>query len=404
MRGLTPGRLAQPEFVAMLAFVFATVAFSIDSMLPALPQIAAELVPEDVNRAQLVLTSFMVGLGVGTLGAGPLSDAFGRKAVIAAGFLIYIAGAMLAIVAPTMETMLLARAIQGFGAAAPRIVSQALVRDLYEGREMARILSFVNMLFILVPAAAPAMGMAIIAVTGWRGVFGAFVVFGLVALLWVALRQAETLPAAARRPMRAGPLLADAREAIGDRVVIICTLTVALGFAQMFALLSSAQQLFVETYGVPPTAFPIWFAVMALLSGSGAIVNARMVRRVGMRRMASAAYAAQIVIAAAVLLLMASAQVPEALRFPLFFAWALSLFLMAGITFGNLNALALQNMGHIAGTTSSVVSAISTLLAMAIAAPVGLLYDGTALPVVTAALICSTLAWLLLRRLGRPAA
>lgn len=393
-------RLSQPEFVAMLAFVFAVVAFSIDSMLPSLPQIATELVPQDVNRAQLVLTAFMVGLSAGTLGAGPLSDALGRKPVIVVGFAIYIAGAALAIVAPTLETLLLARVVQGFGAAAPRITVQALLRDLYEGRQMARLMSFVNILFILVPAAAPSLGQAIISVTGWRGIFGAFVVFGVIASAWISLRQPETLPRRLRQPLRPRPLIAAAREALGDRDVLICTATVGLGFGQMFALLSSAQQIFVDSYGRSPEHFPLWFAFMALLSSAGMIANARLVLRVGMRRMAQGAYAAQVLSSGLFLGALLADAIPEAAAFPLFFAWATGLFMMAGVTFGNLNALALQHMGHIAGTTASVVAALSTFGAMAIAAPVGLLFDGTPVPVVVAALICSGLAYLLMRGLS----
>ena len=173
-------RLPLPEFIAMLAFLFATIAFSIDAMLPALPEIATALTPDNVNRAQLILTSFVAGMGIGTLFAGPISDAIGRKRAITLGFVIYAAAAIAAIFANSLEFLLICRFVQGLGAAGPRIVGLALVRDLYEGREMARITSFVMMIFIIVPALAPAMGQGIIWVAGWHGVFGAFLVLSLI--------------------------------------------------------------------------------------------------------------------------------------------------------------------------------------------------------------------------------
>ncbi|MGP9805640.1 multidrug effflux MFS transporter [Paracoccus sp. NSM] len=393
-----PRRLPLPEFIAMLAFLFATIAFSIDAMLPALPEIGAELTPDNINRAQLILTSFVAGMGLGTLFAGPISDAIGRKLTITLGFGLYTAAALAAIAAQSLEMLLLARFIQGIGAAAPRIVGVALVRDLYEGREMARITSFVMMIFIIVPALAPSIGAGIIAVSDWHGVFLAFAAFAIIGALWLNIRQPETLPAENRRPLKLSVLAASAREVLSDRQVMLATVILTLGFGQMFALLSSAQQLFGETYGRGEN-FPLWFAAMALLSGSATILNARFVMRFGMRRIAGWAYQMQTVVSAIMLVLLLSDALPPALEFPAFFFWATSVFFMAGVTFGNLNALALQRMGHIAGMAASVVAAISTLAAVLIAAPVGLLYDGTALPVVVATLTCSGAAVLLMRRL-----
>lgn len=382
----------------MLALIFAVIAFSIDSMLPALPEIAAALTPGNVNRAQLVLTSFVGGLGMGLLVGGPLSDALGRKPVITAGFALYAIAAVAAIFADSLDLLLAARFVQGIGAAAPRIVALAMVRDLYQGREMARITSFVMMVFILVPAMAPLLGAGFIRLAGWHGVFGAFLIFALIGMLWLNLRQPETLPPARRRPLRLSVLTASAREVLSDRQVMFCTLIMTLGFGQMFGLLSSAQQLFGEACG-KGAKFPLWFALMALLAGSGTVLNAVFVVRFGMRRIAKWAYAMQACVSAAMLVLMLGDLLPEAAKFPVFFAWSVSLFFMAGVTFGNLNALALQRMGHIAGMAASIVAAISTLAAVAIAAPVGLLYDGTALPVIWAALICSGLAFYMMRLL-----
>ena len=391
-----PRRLPLPEFTAMLAVLFATVAFSIDAMLPALPEIAGELSPGAPNRAQLVLTAFVLGLGLGTLVTGPLSDAIGRRATIAAGFGLYATGAALAAAAPTLELLLLARLLQGLGAAGPRIAWLALVRDLYAGREMARVTSFVMMIFILIPAVAPAIGQGIIALTGWRGIFLAFILFAGIGLGWLLLRQPETLPPDRRRPMRARAIGAAVAEVLRDRDVRLYILVLTLGFGQMFALLSSAQQLFAETYG-RGESFPLWFAAMAILSGIGTLTNARLVMSLGMRRMALTAYQVQTAISAGVLVL----ALLSGTSFAAFFLWATSVFLMAGLTFGNLNALALEKMGHIAGTAASVVSAISTVAAVAVAVPIGLAYDGTPVPILIGTLACSAGAWALLRRTVR---
>ncbi|WP_199259779.1 multidrug effflux MFS transporter [Paracoccus binzhouensis] len=386
-----------PEFIAMLALIFAVIAFSIDSMLPALPQIAAALTPEDVNRAQLVLTAFVGGMGLGLLVAGPVSDSLGRKPVIVAGFALYAAAAVAAIFADTLDHLLAARFVQGLGAAAPRIVALAMVRDLYQGREMARITSFVMMIFILVPAVAPSIGAVVIHFVGWRGVFGSFVVLALIGSLWMHLRRPETLPPGKRQRLNLRNLATSAAEVLGNRQVQLVTLVMTLGFGQMFALLSSAQQLFVDTYGKGQD-FPLWFAAMALLSGSGTVLNARYVVRLGMRRIVVMAYRMQVVVSGAMTLLVLGDLLPEALRFPAFFFWAVSVFFMAGVTFGNLNAMALQRMGHVAGMAASVIGAVSTFGAVLIAAPVGLLFDGTARPIVLATLACSGLAALLMRR------
>ncbi|TRW96938.1 multidrug effflux MFS transporter [Paracoccus sp. M683] len=382
----------------MLAFLFATIAFSIDAMLPALPEIASELTPDNVNRAQLILTSFVAGMGLGTLLAGPLSDAIGRKPAITLGFAIYAVAAIAAIFANSLELLLVARFVQGIGAAGPRIVGLALVRDLYDGREMARITSFVMMIFIIVPALAPALGQVIIWFAGWHGVFAAFLFFALVGSLWLNLRQAETLPPERRRPLSVTSLRSAAAEVLSNRQVMLATIILTLGFAQMFALLSRAQQLFSETYGRAEN-FPMWFAALALLSGSGTVLNAVFVVKLGMRRIAKWAYIMQTCMSSLMLVLFLGNLLPPGLEFPAFFIWAVSVFFMAGVTFGNLNALALQQMGHIAGMAASIIAAVSTILATVIAAPIGLLYDGTALPMIVATLICSALAWFLMTRL-----
>jgi DHA1 family bicyclomycin/chloramphenicol resistance-like MFS transporter len=391
-------RLSVPEFTVLLAMLFATIAFSIDAMLPALPEIAAELTPADPNRAQLILTAFVLGMGAGTLIAGPVSDAIGRKSTILAGFSLYVLGAWLAHDAQTLDLLLAARVLQGLGAAAPRIVGVALVRDLYSGREMARISSFVMMVFILVPAVAPLIGQAIIGVWGWRAIYLAFILFALAGALWLTLRQPETLARADRRALSAAALSAGFAEVLRDRTAMICTAVLTLGFGQMFGLLSSIQQIFDIRFGIGDQ-FPLWFMGIAVVSGAASILNARLVVRVGMRRLATRAYLAQAVFSLVMIALTALNLLPGVLAFAGFYAWAVSIFFMAGLTFGNLQALALQKMGHIAGMAASVVTSVATVGAVAIAAPVGLMFDGTPIPAIGGAVLCSALAWALMRRL-----
>ena len=217
------------------------------------------------------------------------------------------------------------------------------------------------------------------------------ITFGLIGWLWLSLRQPETLPVAARRPLRVGTLWSGVREVLSDRQVILSTVTMSLGFGQMFAILSSAQQLY-AAYGVTET-FPYWFGAGAVLAATASFFNARFVIRLGMLRLARGGYLMQIGASAVMLVLVLSGLALGPQAMPVLFIWVVSVFFIAGITFGNINALAMQKMGHLAGMTASVLSAFSTIGAVLIAAPVGLAYDGTAMPVAVAALVCSALAW-----------
>lgn len=388
-------RLPVGEFTAMLALLFATIAFSIDAMLPALPAIAAELSPDAVNNAQLVLSFFVLGMGVGTLFVGPISDAIGRKITIAWGFALYVVGSALAWYGAGLEFLLIARFLQGLGASAPRVVGMALVRDLYAGREMARIMSFVMMVFMVVPALAPLVGQLIIGSFGWRAIFLAYILFAFVSLSWVSFRQAETLTPADRRPMTAANLWSGLREVLSAAEVRVYILVMSLGFGQMFALLSSIQPIFDTTYGLGHS-FPLWFAGIAAFSAISSFINSRFVMRVGMRKLAAIAYACATVLSLVAWVLIGTGMVSGMISFAVFYIWAVSVFFIAGLTFGNLNALAMQKLGHIAGMATSVITAISTVAAAFIAGPVGLAYNGTAVPAIIGAVVCSALSYWLM--------
>lgn len=392
--------LGQTEFIALIAMLFATIAFSIDAMLPALPQIAADLTPGAPNAAQLIITSFVLGMGLGTFVAGPLSDSFGRRSVILAGAMLYCAGAAVAWFAPSLETVLAARLVQGLGAAGPRVVSLAMVRDLYQGRQMARVVSFAMMVFTLVPAAAPLMGAAIIAIDGWRGIFVAFILFSGMSMLWMMLRQPETLPPHARRPLALRPLWQALREVMTRRLIVLTILVQSLCFGALFATLSTTQQIFDETFG-RADEFPMWFAGIALVAGTASLLNATLVVRLGMRRLVTVTLAVQVVASGAMAAVTAAGVLPPGLAFPACLVWITGVFFMAGMTLGNLNALALEPVGHIAGMAASVVGSISTVAAVAIAVPVGLAFDGTPVPLATGVMVLAAAGWAVMRALPR---
>ncbi len=380
--------------------IFATVAFSIDAMLPALPEIAAALTPEDANRAQLILTSFLLGMGFGTLFVGPLSDALGRKTVILMGAALYLVGATLALVAPTLELLLAARVIQGLGAAGPRVVALAMIRDLYAGRSMAQIVSYAMLIFTLFPAVAPLIGAAIIAGFGWRSIFVAFIVFSVVSVGWLTIRQPETLPPEARSPLKAARLLAAAREALSLRQMQFSILAQTLIFTALFAMLSSIQQVFDIAYG-RAEGFPLWFALIALLAAPAAPINGRLVMRLGMRPLIRRALALAAVASFATALVLWLAG-PGA-GFVLFLLWTVTVFASAAFTIGNLNALALEPLGHIAGTASSLMGALATVGGAVGGALIGQLFDGTAVPVALGIGTAFTLAGLVMIRMPREA-
>ena len=390
--------LPQPEFIALLAMLFAIVAFSIDGMLPALPRIAAELTPDDVNAAQLVVTSFVLGMGIGTLFAGPVSDTVGRRPAIIGFVGIYILGAALSTQAGSLDLLLASRLVQGLGSAGPRIVSLAMVRDLHSGRQMARIVSFAMMIFTLVPAVAPSLGTVIIAGFGWRGIFGAVILFATLAAGWLLLRQPETLPPERRRPLRLAPLGHAFREVMTHRLVVTSISVQTLIYAGLFATLSSAQQIFDVSFH-RAASFPLWFAMIALLAGGASFLNATLVVRLGMRRLIGLALGAQLVFSAGMTGATMLGLWPAGLAFPAYLVWMTSVFFMTSLTLGNLNALALEPLGHIAGMAASVNGCIATVVSVVIAAPIGLMFDGTPVPLMASVATLCALGFALLQTL-----
>ena len=392
-------RMHRAEFIALIAMMFATIAFSIDSMLPALPEIGQQLSPDDVNKAQLILTSFVLGMGIGTFFTGPLSDAFGRKPVIYGGAALYIVASAVAWFSSSLELVLAARVVQGLGAAGPRVVAMAIIRDLFSGREMARIISIAMLIFTLVPAIAPMMGAGIIALTGWRGIFIAFILFSVITVLWMGVRLPESLAREDRRAFRLPLLMASAREMFAHPTVRISIMVQTLCMGMLFTMLTMVQPVYDIIYD-RAESFPFWFGIVAIIAGSASLLNAAVVVRLGMRRLVTWSLAAQIVLSGG-MILAGQSGLSQDTGFALFVAWQTSVFFMAGTTLGNLNAMAMEPMGHIAGMAASVIGAIATVLAAAIAAPVGLLFDGSLLPLTGGVLAMSCLGYLLMLHMGR---
>ena len=371
--------MTRVEFIALCAMLFATIAFSIDAMLPALPTIAEELSPGPQNTETLIVMSFVLGMGIGTFFTGPLSDSFGRKPVLISGAALYILCAFIGYKSQTLEWLLAARLFQGMGAAGPRIVTLAIVRDLFSGRDMARIMSFVMLVFILVPAAAPLMGQMIIDMSSWRGIFVAFIIFALISVLWIGIRLPEPLAVDQRRPFSIAKLMAGLREMWSIPAVRTSILVQSLIMGILFALIGTVQLVYDQTYDRAED-FPYWFAGIALASGSASILNAKLVMKLGMRFLVTAAVAGKAI--SSLIMLMCMTIPDTQTQFYAFAFWQFTVFFTTGLTIGNLNALAMEPLGHMAGTAASVMGALATIFGVMLAAPIGLAFDGTPLPLV----------------------
>jgi len=371
--------LAFPEFVALMAGMSALTALSIDAMLPALANIARDLGAQGTNAGQLVISLFFLGLSIGQIFYGPLSDSTGRKPAIYGGISIYLIGCLLALLAPNFRLILIGRFLQGIGVAGPNSVAVALVRDQYAGRDMARVMSFVMTVFILVPIVAPMLGQGILLFAHWRGIFALYLLLALLVGGWFALRQPETLAPERRIPFRLGRILAAFREVFGNRIALGNTVMAGVISGGFVGYLNSAPQIFQTEYGLG-AQFPFYFATLALALGSASYLNAQFVMRFGMRALSRWALLSLGGLSLLYLLL--------AWRFdgqpPL---WSLMGYLLlgffaVGILFGNLNARAMEPLGHIAGVGAAVVGALSTLLSAVIGGLIGQSYNGTVLPLV----------------------
>ena len=362
------------EFVFLMGMMTAAAALAIDAVMPALGLIGDALHVQSENDNQLIISLLFAGMALGQLIYGPLSDSIGRKPVIYIGFGLYIAGAVIAVVSTSLSVMLVGRFLQGFGAAGPRIVSVALIRDLYEGRMMASVMSFIMSIFIFVPAIAPAVGEGLLYLWGWHAIFWLFIFVAALTLVWFALRQPETLPAAQRAPFSFRHIAAGVVETCKSPTAFGYTIAMGFVFSAFVGYLSSAQQIFQDIYRTG-SMFPFYFGMFALSIGLASFVNARLVLRFGMRPLSTAALIALTLLAAA--FLGAALLYDGVPPFWSFMAYGMLTFFCLGMLFGNLNAMAMEPLGHIAGIGSAVVGSVSTLIAVPIGVTIGRLYDGT---------------------------
>src|SRR6201991_74734 len=277
-----------PEFVIVIASIMALNPLAMDMMLPGLPNIGAAFNIPNANHLQLVLSTFLIGFGAGQFVMGPLSDRFGRRPVLLGGMAVYAVASVLAVAAPSFETLLLARALQGLGTSATRVIATSIVRDCYAGRRMASVVSLAMMVFIAVPVVAPSFGQAVLLLTHWRGIFVVLMLYGVVALAWSALRMPETLPEARRRSLDISAVLAPYRQPVTNRQTLGYALVAGGVQGSLFAFVFSSQQVFTGIYRMG-RYFPLAFAGIAIGIAVAGFLNARLVGRVGMRVMSHSA-------------------------------------------------------------------------------------------------------------------
>ncbi|WP_425324674.1 multidrug effflux MFS transporter [Methylobacterium soli] len=367
------------EFVAIVALMMAVTAISIDNLLPAFPVIQARFGIADPNSLQLLVYVYMIGFGFAQIVYGPVSDRFGRRPVLLLSLSVYVAGCFLAMVAPSFGWLLAARVVQGLGAAGGRVLSTAIVRDRFAGREMASVMSLIMMVFLIVPMIAPAIGGMMLALGSWHYVFVSMLVLAGILVVWFTARMPETLHPDYRRPL--------SPRAVGQALGLTLRTRVAIGYATALGLLTgcimgyvgSAQQVFDTGLYHLGALFPLAFGLVAGAMGVATLVNARVVRRLGMRALSHAGLCAFV--------LVALLQVGIGLAYQGHPPLALFLTVLAAnqflISFAmpNFNALALQPLGEIAGTASSFLGFYTTILGAFCGFLIGHAFDGTTLPI-----------------------
>lgn len=388
-----PGAGPRPgarEIIFLLAGLMAMNAFAIDAMIPALPAIGDTLSVADANRRQLVVVVYTFGFGFGMLFWGPLADRFGRKPVLAAGVALYTLFASLCAVAPSFEMLIAGRVLQGACAAVTRVLVVAMVRDLFEGEAMARVMSLVFMVFMLVPVLAPSIGQLILLAGPWRAIFLVLAAYGAIMFIWSWFRLPETLHADYRRPLAVSSMLAAAREVLTERQSLGYTLAQTAIFSGLVAYIASIQQIVFDAFR-EPQAIGLVFAAVAAPMALASWLNSRFVGRFGLRRVGHLGVAAFILLAAVHVFI--ADTVGETLT-----GFAIMQGLVMGsfaFTSSNLNTLAMEKMAPIAGMASSIQGVIGTIIAAIAGFAIGQGFDGTQLPFLHGLAFCGLVAGVL---------
>ncbi len=370
---------ARPSFLVFLALMTSVIAMTIDAVMPALDAIDAELGFGHANDRQLVIIVVFAGMGLSQIVFGPLADGIGRKRTAMIGWAVYAAGTLIAMFAATPAAMFAGRLLQGLGAGGPRIVAMAVVRDLYEGRPMARVLSLVMTIFMLVPICAPLIGQWTEALGGWRAIFGLYLALAAVSAGWYVLGVPETLDLAARRPLGPRPVLAAFSEVLGTRSTMLYTVCAMMVFGAFAVYLATAQQVLEEGYALG-RLFPWVFGLLALAFAAASFTNSRLVMRLGMRPLARMALVQMIAVSALGAVVARGEGLPPLW---LFMGLMALIFFSVAVLFANFVALALEPLGHVAGTAASVVNTVSTLGGAPIGFAIARAYDGSVAPLFT---------------------
>jgi DHA1 family bicyclomycin/chloramphenicol resistance-like MFS transporter len=378
------------ETVALLAGLMALNAFAIDAMIPALPDIGSELGVATENLRQLVVVAYFLGFGVGQIFWGPLADRFGRKPILAAGVALYAAFALMCAVAGSFELLIAGRIAMGASAAVTRVLVTAMVRDLFEGEEMARVMSLVFMVFMLVPMLAPNIGQAILWIADWRAIFLVLAGYGGAIWLWSFLKLPETLHPEYRRALHGGEIWQGVKLAATDRLSIGYTLALTAVFGSLTAYIASIQQVVDDVFGAGQLIGLVFAAIAApmVLASWG---NSRVVGRFGLRRTGHAGLIAFVLVSALHVLIAQSIDEPLWL-----FVLLMQLsFVSFSFTTSNFGTLAMSNMAPIAGTASSFQGVTGTIGGASLGLVIGQAFDGTQLPFLIGCALCGSIGLVL---------
>ena len=372
------GDISLFEFVALMATMTSLVALSIDSVLPALSQIGAYLKVTDPSQNHLIVSLFFVGMAFGQLYYGPLSDDRGRRYVIISGLIVFAIGSLICINAESLEVMLIGRVIQAFGVSGPRIATLAVIRDKYEGEAMARVMSFIMMVFILVPMLAPILGQTILFWFSWQHIFLSFLVYGTLIGLWFFARQPETLAKEKRLPFSWSQLWISSKFILSHKLVMFYTLSSGTIFGAFLAYISSSQTLFQDIYNTGEL-FPMYFAMLALSIGLASFINGNLVMRLGMRKLCNWAMLGWLIFSSVLTALcFAYDGVPP---FWQFVSVLFCAFFCIGILFGNVKAMAMQPLGDMAGLGAAIIGSLSSIISVPAAIFVSSFIDASITPV-----------------------
>ncbi|MEZ5690264.1 MAG: multidrug effflux MFS transporter [Rickettsiales bacterium] len=379
------------EFVMLMAVLMSVVAISIDAMLPALGFIRDDLGVSHPNHGQYIVGIIFAGMAIGQLINGVLSDAFGRKKILYVSLTMYFIGSIICVFANSLSIMLVGRFIQGIGVSGPYISVMSIIRDRYSGREMARIMSLVLTIFIMIPVIAPAVGQLILFFASWRYIFVMYVIYSISVGLWVYFRLEETLIPENRVPCRIANITHGVKTVLSNRVTLCYTLALGCIFGALNGELNSVQQIFQVQYKVGDM-FAVYFGLQALAFGAASFVNYRLVDRFGMRYLCIFATSFIVFISLSFLILIA---ITDA-TFIMYFLYGMFLLFSIGILFGNLNAIAMEPMGHIAGMASAIIGCISTIIGILFGTVIGQMYDGSLTPIIAGFFVMGNIALIIM--------